>query len=54
MGNLLEVGKRINEVQLKENLKRAQARMNQNADKGRTERSLELGDWVYLKLQPFR
>ncbi|GKD30541.1 putative nucleotidyltransferase, ribonuclease H [Tanacetum coccineum] len=28
--------------------------MKQQADKGRTERSFEIGDWVLLKLQPHR
>lgn len=39
---------------LKENLRRAQNRMKVQADKGRSERTLEVGDWVYLKLQPYR
>ncbi|XP_027060833.1 uncharacterized protein [Coffea arabica] len=39
---------------LKENLLQAQNRMKQLADKGRTDRKFEEGDWVYLKLQPYR
>lgn len=53
MRNILEESKKI-EVQLKENLKRSQDIMKQFANKGRTKRSLEVGDWVYLKLQTFR
>lgn len=39
--------------QLKENLQVAQARMKFFADKNRTERVLNEGDMVYLKLQPY-
>ncbi|GJZ04252.1 putative mitochondrial protein [Tanacetum coccineum] len=39
---------------LKFHLKRALNRMKQHADKGRSERILEVGDWVLLKLQPHR
>nr|XP_027071578.1 uncharacterized protein LOC113696351 [Coffea arabica] len=39
---------------LKENLLQAQNRMKQLADKRRTDRNFEEGDWVYLKLQPYR
>lgn len=35
-------------------LKRAQGRMKQFADRHRSERSFQVGDWVYLKLQPYR
>ncbi|XP_071923247.1 uncharacterized protein [Coffea arabica] len=39
---------------LRDNLLKAQNRMKQFADKGRTERSFSIGDSVYLKLQPYR
>lgn len=39
---------------LKFHLLRAQHRMKQNADLHRTERSFEIGDFVYVKLQPYR
>jgi RNase H-like domain found in reverse transcriptase/Reverse transcriptase (RNA-dependent DNA polymerase)/Retroviral aspartyl protease/Integrase zinc binding domain len=41
-------------AQLKSNLKRAQERMKKNADLKRSERAFAIGDWVYLKLQPYR
>lgn len=34
-------------------LLRAQQRMKMQADKRRTERSFQVGDMVYLKLQPY-
>ncbi|KAK9706546.1 hypothetical protein RND81_07G134100 [Saponaria officinalis] len=39
---------------IRSNLLRAQNRMKQLADKGRSEREFEPGDYVYLKLQPYR
>jgi hypothetical protein len=39
---------------LKENLHRARNRMIQQANKKRTDKSFEPGQWVYLKLQPYR
>ncbi|KAH9657900.1 hypothetical protein KPL70_023267 [Citrus sinensis] len=39
---------------LKENLEAAQSRMKLFADKKRTERVFAEGDWVYLRLQPYR
>ena len=39
---------------LKENLLRAQNLMKQYADRNRSERSFEVGDLVYLKLQPYK
>jgi Integrase zinc binding domain/Chromo (CHRromatin Organisation MOdifier) domain len=41
-------------MQLKDNLIKAQARMKKFTDLNRTERSFGTGDWVYLKLQPYR
>lgn len=40
--------------QLKTNLAIAQNRMKQQADANRSERHFSVGDWVYLKLQPYR
>jgi hypothetical protein len=39
---------------LKENLQRSQNRMKRYADLRRTEREFKAGDWVYLRLQPYR
>nr|GEU51059.1 protein NYNRIN-like [Tanacetum cinerariifolium] len=39
---------------LKFHLKGAQDKMKNQADKHRTDRSYEVRDWVYLKLQPYR
>lgn len=39
---------------LKRNLQVAQCRMKNFYDKHHSERSFEVGDWVYLKLQPYR
>ena len=39
---------------IKENLLKAQERMKVQADKHRQERTLDIGDMVYLKLQPYR
>lgn len=33
---------------------KAQHRMKRYADQNRSERKLEKGDWVYLKLKPYR
>jgi hypothetical protein len=41
-------------AKLKENLTQAQARMKKYADANRTERQLEIGDMVYIKMQPYR
>ncbi|KAA8526085.1 hypothetical protein F0562_007815 [Nyssa sinensis] len=39
---------------LKEHLVQSQRRMKQEADKHRSERVFAVGDWGYLKLQPFK
>ena len=39
---------------LKQNLVAAQARMKQHSDLHRTEREFQIGDWVYLRLQPYK
>jgi hypothetical protein len=38
---------------IQQHLARAQKRMKTQADKGRSERNFAVGDWVYLKLQPY-
>ncbi|CAN6561761.1 unnamed protein product [Malus baccata var. baccata] len=40
--------------QLREHLQLAQHRMRQYTDKHRSERTFAVGDWVFLKLQPYR
>lgn len=40
--------------QLKRNLLKAQIRMKNNADKKRSEVAFTEGDWVFVKLQPYR
>ena len=39
---------------LKVNLAMEQNRMRQEADQRRTERKLEVGDWVFVRLQPYK
>jgi hypothetical protein len=39
---------------LKDNLTMAQNRMKQQVDQHRSERSFEVGDWVFLRLQPYK
>jgi hypothetical protein len=39
---------------IKDNLNKAQSRIKAQADKHRSERVLEVGDMVYLKIQPYR
>ena len=40
--------------QIKDNLAQAQARMKKYAYQNRSERTYEVGDMVYLKMQPYR
>lgn len=39
---------------IRDNLLKAQARMKHQADRHRTEREIEIGSMVYLKIQPYR
>jgi hypothetical protein len=39
---------------LKDNLTMAHNRMKQKEDQHRSERSFEVGDWVFLRLQPYK
>jgi hypothetical protein len=39
---------------LKDNLTMAQNRMKQQADQHCSEKSFEVGDWVFLRLQPYK
>eukprot|EP01018_Ginkgo_biloba_P018200 Gb_27104 [translate_table: standard] len=39
---------------LKDNLQMARNRMKQQADQKRSEREFAVGDWVYLRLQPYK
>ena len=39
---------------LKDSLTLAQNQMKQQADQHRSERSFEVGDWVFLRLQPYK
>ena len=39
---------------LKDNLTMAHNRMKQQADQHRSERSFQVGDWVFLRLQPYK
>ena len=51
--NHLEENQRIINL-LKENLTLARNRMKQQADQHRTEREFEVGDWVFVRLQPYK
>ena len=39
---------------LKDNLTMAQNQMKQQANQHRSERIVEVGDWVFLRLQPYK
>ncbi len=45
---------RATEQELKEKLQIAEHRMKQQADTHRREKEFSVGDWVYLKLQPYK
>nr|XP_027069090.1 uncharacterized protein LOC113694467 [Coffea arabica] len=49
----LKERQRMDEI-LKRNLQEAQDRMKFYADQSRSERSFIVGDWVHLRLQPYR
>ena len=51
--NQLEETQKIVQI-LKENLNNARNRMKQQADHNRTEREFEFGEWVFVKLQPYK
>nr|GFB26677.1 reverse transcriptase [Tanacetum cinerariifolium] len=53
MDRTLQAKEQTNQL-LKFNLKNARDRMKSYADKKGTEREFKEGDWVYLKLQPYR
>jgi hypothetical protein len=38
----------------KENLQMAQNKMKQQVDQHQSERQIEEGDWVFLRLQPYK
>ena len=40
--------------QMQANLKKAQLRMTTQTNKHRTDKQFEVGDWVFVKLQPYR
>ena len=41
-------------TQIKHHLLRAQEKQKKQADKGRKDIEFQVGEWVYLKLQPYR
>ena len=56
--NTIDLASWLHERQLmsdviKLHLERAKLRMKRQADKGRSERHFAVGDWVFLKLQPY-
>ncbi|PKI44707.1 hypothetical protein CRG98_034884 [Punica granatum] len=53
VGNVLKERQAMMGI-LKENLTKAQERMKIFADQRHIERTFEVGDWVFLKLQPYR
>lgn len=51
--DMLTIREKMN-LFLKDSLAKAQNRMKQYADNRRTDREFTVGDWVFLKLQPYR
>ena len=49
----LEENQKVVQI-LKENLNTARNIMKQQADRHRTEREFEIGDWVFVRLQPYK
>ena len=49
----LEENQKVVQI-LKENINTARNRMKQQADRHRTEREFEIGDWVFVRLQPYK
>ena len=41
-------------TKVKHDLQKAQNRMKVQADQHRTERVFQVGDWIWLKLQPYK
>jgi hypothetical protein len=52
--NVVLKDRQVTLSQLKANLVKSQERMKKNENKHRKEKSYATGDWVYLKLQPYR
>ena len=53
VGDYLKERHKVDTI-LKQNLKQTQERMKKYADKRRSERRFDIGNWVYLRLQPYR
>ena len=49
----LEENQKVAQI-LKDNLNTARNRMKQQADRHRIEREFEVGDWVFVRLQPYK
>ena len=50
----MEVNKQEVLQLLKDNLNLGQNQMKQQADQHHSERSFDVGDWVFLRLQPYK
>jgi hypothetical protein len=53
VGDLIKHQQKVLQI-LKDNLTMAQNRMKQQADQHHSERRFEVGDWVFLRLQPYK